>query len=129
MRLHADAINTLLGALSVSQLIQALKNAFLLEVDRNGPAGLGHAEPFRDAVNRDDLPGAQEDRAADGHLPHRAAAPYRHGIGRFDVALQGGLPAGRENVAQEEGLLVRERIRDFDMRGVRERYAQVLSLA
>ena len=46
----------------------------------------------------------------------------------LDLALHGGLPAGRENVAQEQHLFVGQSVRHLDVRGIGERYAQVFRL-
>jgi hypothetical protein len=46
----------------------------------------------------------------------------------LDVALHGGLPAGREDVAEEENLLVRDSIRHLDVRRVGERNAEIFRL-
>ena len=46
--------------------------------------------------------------------PTGPAAPDRDGVGRLDVALHGGLPAGREDVAKEQDLLVGQAVRDLD---------------
>src|SRR6185437_6580937 len=77
----------------------------------------------------DDLLRAEQDGAADGHLADRTATPDRDGIGGLDIALDGGLPAGRENVAEEEHLFIAEPVRHLYVGGVRERYTEVLRLA
>ena len=61
-------------------------------------------------VDGDDLLRAEQDRAADRHLPDRAAAPDRHRVVRLDVALHRRLPAGRQDVAEEQDLLVGEAV-------------------
>src|SRR5947209_17144080 len=43
----------------------------------------------------------EQDGTADRELADRAAAPDRNRIGRLDFALLNGLPAGREDIAEE----------------------------
>ena len=66
----------------------------------SAPAGLGHGEPLGHVVDGDHVLGAEQDRAADRHLTDRAAAPDRHRVVGLDVALDGRLPAGREDVGR-----------------------------
>src|SRR5690606_7990353 len=86
---HSHGINAFLRALPVGKVLQAFDDAFLSEVDWDGSTGLCHRKPFRQAVDGYHLPGAQEDRAADCHLAHRATAPYRYRVCRLDVTLDG----------------------------------------
>ena len=111
MAFEAYAVDAFLWALAMGQFVQPLDDAFLLEVDGNRAAGLSHAQTFRKAIDGHDLLGAQKKGAANRHLADRAAAPDRDGIGWFDLALRRGLPAGGENVAKEQDLLVRQAFR------------------
>ena len=76
----------------------------------DGAAGLRHGEALRHAVDADHLLGAEQDGAADRHLADRPGAPDRDRVGGLDVALHGRLPAGREDVAEEQHLLVGEAV-------------------
>src|SRR5690606_9314050 len=69
------------------------------------------------------------DRAADRELTDRSGAPDRDGILGLDVALDGCLPAGGKDVAQEQELLVGQPRGYLDMGGVRERHAQIFGLS
>ena len=80
----------------------------VVEVDGDGAAGARHVEALGHAVDRDHLLGAEQHRRADRHLADRAGAPDRDRVVRLDVALHRGLPAGREDVAEEQDLLVGE---------------------
>ena len=94
-------------------LVRSLSRSITLSVSKligDGAAGLGHAEPLGHAVDGDHLLGAEQDGAADRHLADGTGAPDRDRVGRLDVALDGPLPAGREDVAEEEHLLVREAV-------------------
>ena len=71
-----------------------------------GAAGARHVEALGDAVDRDHLLRAEQHGAADRHLPDGPGAPDRDRVGRLDVALDRGLPAGREDVAEKQHLLV-----------------------
>jgi len=116
-------------ALAVGQVVQTLDDAFLVEVDGNGAAGFGHFQALRQAVDGDDLLGTEENCTADRHLADRAAAPNGDRIGRFDVALNGGLPAGRKNVAEKQKLLVRNALGHLDMGGIGKGHPEILRLA
>ena len=72
----------------------------------SAPPALRHAQALGHMVDRDDLLRAEQHRAADRELPHRPGAPDRDRVGGLDVALHRGLPAGREDVAEEQHLLV-----------------------
>ena len=51
---------------------------------------------------RDHALGPEQEGAADGELPDRAAAPDGDRVARLDVAVLGGHVAGREDVGEEE---------------------------
>ena len=93
------------------------------------PPASAMLEPLGQAVDGDDLLGAEQDGAADRHLADRAAAPDGDRVGRLDVALDRGLPAGREDIAEEQHLLVGQAVRHLDVRRVGEGHAQILGLA
>ena len=65
----------------------------------------------------------------DGELPDRPAAPDRDGVARLDVAVLGRHVAGREDVGEEQDLLVGQSVGDLDRADVGERHADVLGLA
>ena len=73
--------------------------------------------------------GAEQHGAADRELADRAGAPDRDRVGRLDVALHRRLPAGREDVAEEQHLLVGQAVGDLDRRDVGIGHAHVLGLA
>src|SRR3954469_11080527 len=75
-------IDALLRPLAVGELVEALDDALLVEVDCHGAACLGHAQALRQMVDGDDLLGSEQNGAADRHLADGAAAPNRHGVGR-----------------------------------------------
>ena len=125
---HADGIDALLRALAAGELVQALDHALLVEVDGDGAAGFRHFQALGQAIDGDHLLGAEQDGAADRHLTDRTAAPDRHRVGRLDVALDRRLPAGREDVAEEENLLVRDPVRHLDVRRVGKGNAQIFGL-
>src|SRR6201996_5973866 len=66
---------------------------------------------------------------SDAELSYRAAAPDRDDVGGLDLAVVSGHPAGREDVAEKERLLVAHAVRDHDRRDVRIRDAYVFRLA
>src|SRR5690606_12215781 len=128
MALHADAIYALLRPFSLREIEKASNHAFLLEIDGDCAACFCHAEAVREAIYRNHLSCAEQDGAADSHLPYRAAAPDCDGVVRFDVTMHSGLPAGRQNVAQEQCLIVGQAIRHFDVGRIGEGHPHVLRL-
>src|ERR1051325_4588143 len=106
--LQAHGVDALLRPLAPRQLVEPFDHALLLDVDGDGAPGPSHGQPLGDAVDRHHLLRPQEDRAADAELADRAGPPDSDGVLGLDVALDGGLPARREDVAQEQHLLVRE---------------------
>src|SRR4051812_7615628 len=79
-------------------------------------------------IDRYNLFRAEEDRRADRHLPDRAAAPDRDRVTGLNVGLHCRLPAGREDVGEEQQLLVVDAVGHLDVRRVGERYPQILGL-
>src|ERR1043165_5391157 len=128
MRLHADRIDAFFRTFAAGQLIEALDGAVFLEIDCDRAGRLRHRQPLGKPVDADNLLCAEQYRAADRHLSNRTAAPYRDRIARLDVALHGGLPARRENIAEEQQLLVRDAVRHLDMGRVGEWHAQIFGL-
>src|SRR4051812_20313654 len=129
VRLEPDRVDAFLRALAAGQLFEPLEHAFLVEVDRLGAGGARHAEAVRIAVDGDHLPRALHERAADRELAHRSGAPDRHRVGRLDLALRRRLPAGRENIAEEQHLLVGQAVGNLHWRDVGVGHAHELRLA
>ena len=73
-------------------------------------------------------PGAEQERAANGELPDRAAAPDRDRVARLDVAELGGHVAGRKDVRQEQDLLVGEAVGNLDRADVGIRNPHIFGL-
>ena len=129
MRFEPDGIDAFLRPLAAGQVVQTLDDALLLEIDCDGAAGARHAEPLGEPIDRNDLLRAEQDGAADRHLADRAGAPDGHGVSRFDVTLDRRLPSGRENVAEEQHLLVLDTVRDLDRRDIGVGNADIFGLA
>ncbi len=129
VRLHAHRVDALLRTLAAGQLLEPLEHAFLVEVDGDGAAGAGHGQPLGHVVDADDLLGAHHDRAADGELADRAGAPYRHRVGGLDIALRRGLPAGGQDVAEKQHLLVGQAVGDHHRADIGVGHAHILGLA
>ena len=80
------------------------------------------------AVDGDDPLGAQQKRALDRELADRPAAPDRDRVARLDLAVLRGHVAGREDVGEEQHLLVGQRVGHLERPDVGERHAHVLRL-
>jgi hypothetical protein len=90
---------------------------------------LRQTQTLAEAIDRDDASRALHPRAANREQADRTAAPNRDRVARLDVAVLRRHPAGRKNVGEEEDLLVRKVVGDFQRRDVGERDAHVLRLA
>ncbi len=124
----SDGIDAAVGSSTRRHHHQAVVDVVLAEVDRFGAGRLGHAHALRHPVDRDDVPRAEHLRAAYRELTHGAASPHGHEVALFDAAVLGGHVSRREDVGQEQDLLVGQRTLDPDGADVRMRHAQVLGL-
>ena len=88
--------------------ISASSTCGLLEVDHLGAELLRELEPVRIVVDGDHLARAHEERALHREEPDRAAAPDRDGVALLDVGVLRRHPAGRQDVGEEQHLLVLE---------------------
>jgi hypothetical protein len=73
--------------------------------------------------------GAEQEGAADRELPDRAAAPHRDRVARFRVAEFRRHVAGREDIGQEQHLLVRQSRGHLDRADIGVGHAQIFRLA
>ena len=85
---------------------QAFEDVALALVEDLGSGRLGHREPLGNALDRDDPLGAEEEGAADRKLADGAGAEDRDRVAGRDVAVLRRHPARREDVGEEEDLLV-----------------------
>src|SRR5690606_34035155 len=100
-----------------------------IEVDGDGAASARHGQPLGHVVDTDHLPGAHHHRATNGELTHRPGTPDGHGVGGLDIALRRGLPAGRQDVAEKQHLLVGHAVGDHHRADVGVGHADVFGLA
>ena len=124
----ADRVDAAVRAAIVGPRHQFVVDINLREIDRLGPARLGHGQALGHFVDRDHPAGAHHQRRADGKLANRPATPDRDGIAIFDLCVLGGHVAGREDVGKEKRLLVRDAVRDLDRPDVGHRHPQILGL-
>ena len=107
MRFHADRVDAGVGAAPARHLFQRRADIDLLVVDHLRAAELlRHLQALREAVDRDDALRAQHIGALDGEQPDRAASPDRDRVAGLNVAVLRRLIAGREDIGQEQHLIV-----------------------
>ena len=87
--------------------ISASRTLGLLEVDHLGAERAGELEPVRVVVDGDHPRCAHDPRALHGEEADRPAAPDGDGVALLDVGVVGRHPAGRQDVGEEQHLLVR----------------------
>ena len=126
----ADGFDAAVRTAPSGHLLERFVHVDFFEVDRLGLAVLrGHRQPFGNAVDSDHPPRPEHPRALDRELGHRAAAPDRDRVALFDTRVLGRHVPGREDVREEQDLLVGQARFDFDRPDVGVRHAQKLGLA
>ena len=129
MRFEADGVNARVGADAAGQSREFVVDVRLRVVDRDRAALRREPQAFGEAVNRDDALGAQEEGALDGEQPDGAAAPDGDRVAGAYVAVLRGHVAGREDVGEEEHLLVLYLVGNLHRADVGHGHARVLGLA
>ncbi|CAN5717757.1 hypothetical protein BH23PSE1_BH23PSE1_08560 [soil metagenome] len=128
VRLEPDRVDALLRPLAACQLADPLEHALVVEVDRDGALLRGHGEALGHVVDHRDLARAHHQGGEDAELADRPRAPDDDRVGRLDLAIGGGLPAGRQDVAEEQHLLVAEPRRDLDRADIGIGHADIFRL-
>ena len=96
----------------------------------SAPNFAGQLQPLGEVVDRDHPFGAHQECRLDREQPDRAAAPHRHGIARLDVAVLRRHPAGGQDVAEEQDLLVLDAVvGDHQRADIGKRHADVFRLS
>ncbi len=129
VRLGADRVDAGVRAAAVRQLLDAVVDVLLHEIDRDRAGVRAPSQPLGHGVDGDDPLGAEQEGAADGELRDRSAAEDGDRLAAFDVAELGAHVAGREDVGQEQHLFVAQPCRHLDRADIGERHAQILRLA
>ena len=80
-------------------------------------------------LNADDALGSEQVRALDREQAHRPAPPHGDHVARLDVAHLCAHPSRRQDVREEEHLLVGHPVLDFQRSDVRERNPRVFCLS
>ena len=129
MRLQPDRLDAHVRPAPAGELVQPLAHVGLRIVDHLGPApGMSELEALRYAVDGDNPLRAQQPRALHRELPDRPTPPHRNGVAGLHVAALDRLIARREDVGQEQDLLVGERVGHLERADVGERDPHVLGL-
>ena len=125
---HADRIDAGVRSDSAGHVLDAVKDVVFQRIE-DLRAGVGrHPQPLRDRIDGDHPAGAQHERAPDGELTDRAAAPHRYRLAVLDLAVLGRHVSRREDVGHEEDLFVREMCGHLERADVGVRHARVLRL-
>ena len=114
---------------SVSVADRADDVVLLGRVDDRDAARAGPREPLGDDVGAEDLPGAQVQGDAGGHVADRAQAEDEHAAALRDAGVLHRLPRGGQDVGEVDEAVVRRALGHLDRQGVAERHPQVLRLA
>ena len=126
-----DRVDARIRAAAAGHLVERVVDVVVLVVDdvRRACARVRHPQPVREPIDRDDLLGAHQACARNREQADRSTAPHRDDLTGLDVAHLRAHVGRREDVGQEQHLLVRQRRRHLDRPDIRERHAHVLRLS
>ena len=88
------------------------------------PASPRHRQPLRNRVYSNHSFRSQQEGASDSHLANWPASPYRDRVSGLDVAEICRHVAGRENVRQEEHLLIRQVVGNLQGSDISKRHTK-----
>ena len=129
VRFHPDGLDAHVGAAAAGALLQLGDDAVLGVVQGVRADVLSDLrKALGEPVDDDDLLGAEQHRAAGGHLPDAAGAPDRDGVAGGDAGEVGAGPAGRGGVGGEQRRQVRHPVRDGERTLVGVRHSDVLGV-
>ena len=111
--IDADGVYRAVDADAASQLDERLHRILAVEVDHLGALPAGDRQPVFVRVDRKDPAGAHQFGGRDGELADGPAAEYYNLVALLDVGEIGTEPAGRENVGQQQGLVVTDLVREL----------------
>ena len=130
MRLHADRVDARVGTAPARELAQRFQHVRFAVVDGVGAElERREAQPLREAIDGNDALGAEEQRRGDREQPDRPAAPHRYRVAALDGAVLRRHVAGRQDVGEEEQLIVAQFLRHLDRSDVGHRHPEILGLA
>ena len=129
VRLEPDRVDARVGADPAGHLHQRLVDRRFLEVDRLRAEPLGERQAVGEMVDRDHPLGAHQERRLDREQADGAAAPHRDRVAGLDLRILGRLPAGRQDVRQEQHFVVVDAVWDHDRADVRIGDADIFGLA
>src|SRR5215216_2675799 len=89
---------------------------------------LCHFQALWEAINRDDAGRIEHPGALDRKLTYRATTPNRNRIPRLNISLLSGHITGRENIREEEDLLITKTIFNFERTDIRKRHTDIFCL-
>ena len=124
----ADGVDRAVGPDAARQLADRVDRVVGREVDRLRAGATGHVEPVAMLVDAQDPPGAHQSRADDAEDAHRTRAEHGNGVALADVGQRGAEPAGREDVREQDRLLVGDLVGQADETGVGVRDPGALGL-
>ena len=129
MAFHADAIDHRVGADAAGHLVERLADVALGVIEDFRAKVAGKLQPRREMVDGDDPLGTEQQRRLDREQPDRAAAPHGDRVAGLDVGIDRGLPAGRQDVGQEQDLVVLEAVGNDHRADVGIGHADIFGLA
>src|SRR5579875_2738791 len=132
MRVHAHSIDTYDRADTAGEVAKRPHHDDIIFaiVDRGRTAVFtGEAQALREAVDHDDVAGAQHVGTGCGEQSDRTGTPNGNSVALLNVAVLRAHVAGGEDVGQEEHLLIRQVVLELQAADIRVRNAGVLGLS
>ena len=127
--LHADAVDAGIRAETIGDLADPVEHLLLLEVDDVRGTGLaGERDTLRHRLDHYDLFRALDLGGFDREEADRSGAPDGDRLAALEIAMDGRLPACRQNVGEEQGVFVIHALRHLHGRDIGHGHAHVLGL-
>ena len=126
--IDTDRVDHAIGADIVGQCADRANRALTLEIHDLGALRLRHVEPIVDGVDSEHAGSAHELGAGDGELSNRPAAEHGHDVALFDLGDVGPEIARREDVREQNGLIVADLVGKLHEVDVGEGHARLLRL-
>ena len=123
-----DRIDHRIGADPAGHLHQRFVSLGDGEIDGLGAELLRQLQPTREMIDRDYSFGAHQKCRLYREQPDRAAAPDRDDIATFDLGVLRCHPAGRQDIGQEQHLIVLDAVGDDDRPDIAERHPNIFGL-
>ncbi len=127
-RIDAYRIDHAVDANPAGQTLERFDRIFSIEVNDLRALTLGHAQTVVVLIDGKDAPGTQQFGAGNGELTDRTAAEHGYRVAGFDLGHLRAEIAGRENVREQDCLVIADFRRQFHQPDIGEGNARLFGL-